>query len=428
MKKQPFTTAADLKAFSQAHHETAAMTAIRMTALQQYLDLPLAEFPKINYRRWLLDEGQPFVANNTSVVAQQPITVNVDQQGTKPATIKLSAEAQATGVVVLDFFTAQAQYPELFAKYYMTLALPKSAHQLAAYHAASVNSGVFIYVPQNVKLTEPLTLNFQQDTTTGQTYVHHVLLVAGEDSDLTILESRQSDDEQVISGNIVEELILEQGAHVHFTAIDRIQTVAYLARRAYLMKNARLDWALGLMNDGDILSDFNTDLVGEGSHTEFKAVAIATGSQSQGVTTRITNYGQHTEGNILQHGVILSDATLIFNGIGHIVRGARDSDAQQENRVLMLSRTARGDANPILLIDENDVRAGHAASVGRVDQSQMYYLMSRGLSKDVAERLVIRGFLGSVLAEIPSAEARDALKRTIERKLIDGQKHRDSAE
>jgi Fe-S cluster assembly protein SufD len=80
------------------------------------------------------------------------------------------------------------------------------------------------------------------------------------------------------------------------------------------------------------------------------------------------------------------------------------------------------------LIDENDVRAGHAASVGRVDQAQMYYLMSRGLSKDVAERLVIRGFLGSVLAEIPSTEARDALKDTIERKLIDGQKHRDSAE
>lgn len=427
MKKQPFTTESELQTFSQAHHETAAMTAIRTTAFQQYLDLPLAEFPKINYHRWPLFSGQPLVEKQP-VSSDQASTAAVDQQGTQPATIQLSAEAQAAGVVVLDFFAAQAQYPELFAKYYMSIALKKDAHRLAAYHAAAVNSGVFIYVPKNVKLAEPLTLNFQQDTTTGQTYVHHVLLIAGEDSDFTILESRQSDAAQVTSGNIVEELILEKDAHVRFTAIDRIQTVTYLARRAYLMKNARLDWALGLMNDGDILSDFNTDLVGEGSHAEFKAVAIATGQQTQGVTTRITNYGQHTEGNILQHGVILSDATLIFNGVGHIVRGARDSDAQQENRVLMLSRTARGDANPILLIDENDVRAGHAASVGRVDESQMYYLMSRGLSKDVAERLVIRGFLGSVLAEIPSTEARDALKDTIERKLIDGQKHRESAE
>lgn len=428
MKKQPFTTEANLQAFSQAHHETAAMSAIRTTAFQQYLDLPLAEFPKINYRRWPLYDGQPFIESSASNGQQEPVTAMIDQQGAQPATIQLSQEAQAAGVVALDFFKAQAQYPELFAKYYMTLALKADAHRLAAYHAAAVNSGVLIYIPKNVKLTEPLTLNFQQDTTTGQTYVHHVLLVAGENSDVTILESRQSDHKQAISANLVEEMILERDAHVHFTAIDRMQTVAYLARRAYLMKNARLDWALGLMNDGDILADFNTDLIGEGSHAEFKAVAIATGSQLQGVTTRITNYGQHTEGNILQHGVILSDATLIFNGIGHIVRGARDSDAQQENRVLMLSRAARGDANPILLIDENDVRAGHAASVGRVDQAQMYYLMSRGLSKDVAERLVIRGFLGSVLAEIPSTEARDALKDTIERKLIDGQKHRDSAE
>lgn len=88
----------------------------------------------------------------------------------------------------------------------------------------------------------------------------------------------------------------------------------------------------------------------------------------------------------------------------------------------MLSRTARGNANPLLLIDENDVQAGHAASVGRVNEQQMYYLMSRGLSKEVAQRLVIRGFLGAVLTEIPDKNVRQQLTDTIERKLIDGQK------
>jgi Fe-S cluster assembly protein SufD len=119
--------------------------------------------------------------------------------------------------------------------------------------------------------------------------------------------------------------------------------------------------------------------------------------------------------------VILEKAALIFNGIGHIVKGARGADAQQENRVLMLSRTAHGYANPILLIDENDVKAGHAASVGRVDASQMYYLMSRGLTKDVAQRLVIRGFLGAVLTAIPLPTVQQELIDTIERKLIHGQ-------
>ncbi len=87
----------------------------------------------------------------------------------------------------------------------------------------------------------------------------------------------------------------------------------------------------------------------------------------------------------------------------------------------MLSTKARGDANPILLIDDNAVTAGHAASVGRVDQDQLYYLMSRGLSKEIAERLVIRGFLGPVLTAIPSRKVQTELSDMIERKLIDGQ-------
>ncbi len=120
--------------------------------------------------------------------------------------------------------------------------------------------------------------------------------------------------------------------------------------------------------------------------------------------------------------MILARSSLIFNGIGHIIHGARGAEAQQESRVLMLSTKARGDANPILLIDDNDVVAGHAASVGRVDEQKMYYLMSRGVDKKTAERLVIRGFLGPVLSALPSKEVRKILADMIERKLVNGQK------
>ena len=134
------------------------------------------------------------------------------------------------------------------------------------------------------------------------------------------------------------------------------------------------------------------------------------------------NHNQH-RGHILQHGVILAKSSLIFNGIGHIIHGAKGADAQQESRVLMLSTKARGDANPILLIDDNDVSAGHAASVGRVNEEQLYYLMSRGLPKKLAERLVIRGFLGPSLTAVPSISVRKRLSDMIEEKLIDGQEN-----
>jgi Fe-S cluster assembly protein SufD len=119
----------------------------------------------------------------------------------------------------------------------------------------------------------------------------------------------------------------------------------------------------------------------------------------------------------LQNGVILDKGTLTFNAIGHIIKGAKNADAQQSSHVLMLSDKGRGDANPILLIDENEVTAGHAASVGQVDEEDLFYLQSRGLDEETAKRLVIRGFLGSVVSEIPVKSVQAEFIETIERKL-----------
>ena len=174
---------------------------------------------------------------------------------------------------------------------------------------------------------------------------------------------------------------------------------------------------IGIMNEGNVIADFDSDLYGDGSQANLKVVAASSGRQVQGVDTRVTNYGCHTVGHILQHGVILERGTLTFNGVGHIVKGAKGADAQQESRVLMLSDKARSDANPILLIDENDVTAGHAASIGQVDPEDMYYLMSRGIDKETAERLVIRGFLGTVITEIPVKEVRDEMIAVLDSKL-----------
>src|SRR5699024_10432085 len=110
-------------------------------------------------------------------------------------------------------------------------------------------------------------------------------------------------------------------------------------------------------------------------------------------------------------------STSIFNAIGKIINGASGANAEQESRVLMLSEKARGDANPILLIDEDDVTAGHAASVGRVDPLQLYYLMSRGITQAEAERLIINGFLAPVVNQLPIESVRKQLSALVERKL-----------
>lgn len=212
---------------------------------------------------------------------------------------------------------------------------------------------------------------------------------------------------------------MEQGAQVKFGAVDLLakDVTTYVNRRGVVGRDGRIDWALGLMNDGNTISENVTNLMGDGSYADTKTVTIGRGNQTQNFTTKVVHFGKHSEGWILKHGVQKDSATSIFNGIGKIEHGASKSNAQQSSRVLMLDEKARGDASPILLIDEDDVMAGHAASVGRVDPVQLYYLMSRGIPKREAERLVIHGFLAPVVNELPIEGVKAQLVEVIERKV-----------
>lgn len=419
-----------IEAFSAAHEEPKWFQELRQNMLQKSATLPLPRYEKIDYRRWGLEN---LVApSTTSATPDLAAQAGIDQQadntliqaGATTFKASLSPELAAQGVIFTDLWTALKEHPDLVQKYFMQQAVKPDANRLTALHTAFLNGGAFLYVPANVQVKEALTAHYLQDSTQVQTMVHHVLIVAEANSEVAYLENWHTVGTETNVANVVVEVVAGDNARVHFSAVDALagQTKAYFSRQATLGQDARVDWAIGFMNDGDVVGDFNTDLRGKGSHSEVKVVAVSTEDQQQGVNTRVTNYGEHTIGHILQHGVILETSALTFNGIGHIVKGARGSDSQQENRVLMLSTHARGNADPILLIDENDVTAGHAASVGRVDEEQMYYLMSRGISKKVAERLVIRGFLGSVITEIPAKAIRDQLTATIERKLENGQR------
>lgn len=324
--------------------------------------------------------------------------------------------------VLTDIFKAAHEYPELMQKFYMKKVIKADENKFTAYHTAFLNNGMFLYVPKNTTVEKPIEVNFVQDS--NQPLISHVLIVAEENSHFSFIQKMTSKGDNKTIANCIVEIVAQDNSEIKYAAVDELgeNVTSYLSRRAYVGQNAYVDWSIGLMNSGNTVADFDTDLYGEGAHSEIKVVDITTGRQQQGVNTRVTNYGKHSIGHINQRGVIMDRSRLIFNGIGHIIKGASGSNAEQQNRVLMMSSKAHGDANPILLIDENDVLAGHAASVGQVDQKQLYYLMSRGIDKKTAQRMVIRGFLGDVLVSIPSKMIREQLIQTIERKLTDGQK------
>lgn len=412
-----------IQEFSLQQAEPTWLTDLRLAAFGKIAELDLPVIERVKFHRWNLGDGSLAINDavgnvpDFTVLGDNPMLVQV---GSQTLLEQLPADLVEKGVVFTDFTSALEVIPDVIEKY-LGSAVAYDEHKLVAYNTAYFNSTAVLYIPDNVEIDQPVEGIFYQDATSGVAFNKRVLIIAGKNTKLNYLERFESlgDDAVKTSANIVVEVIAQAGSQIKFSAIDRLgqHLDTYLTRRATIGNDASVDWAIGLLNKGNVVADLDADLKGNGSHANLKVVGLSAGRQVQGVDTRVTNYGNNSVGHILQHGVILESGTLTFNGIGHIIRGAKGADAQQESRVLMLSDKARSDANPILLIDENEVTAGHAASIGQVDPEDMYYLMSRGLDRATAERLVIRGFLGAVITEIPVKEVRDQMIAVIEDSL-----------
>ena len=422
----------DIQSFSTQNNEPAWLTELRVQAFSDLENLPMLKPDKTKIDKWNFSSFRKHSVESEAFTSldELPETVKIIidledkrnlyiQRNNTPAYISLSAELKEQGVIFTDLLTAVREHTELVQKYFMKDGVKVDEHRLTALHAALLNGGVFLYVPKNVEVKEPIQAIFLIDNVDTSLF-NHVLIVAEDNSSVTYVENYLSAVETTDAvANIVTEIIANANSKVTYGAVDTLDKgyTTYVNRRGIAGRDARIEWALGQMNDGDTISDNTTNLLGNGSTGDTKTVVIGRGEQKQNFTTQVIHHGMRTEGRILSHGVVKDSASVIFNGIGKIEHGAAKSDAEQESRVLMLSEKARGDANPMLLIDEDDVVAGHAASVGRVDPIQLYYLMSRGISQVEAERLVIHGFLAPVVNALPIEGVKKQLVEVIERKV-----------
>lgn len=418
--------------FSKQKNEPNWMTELRLEGLDLANSIEMPKPDKTNINRWnFLDfkhgaEGEK-IASLTDVPAELKDFIDVENTPENILILRnetvaynaLSEDLQKQGVIFTDIFTALEEHEDLVKKYYFTDAVKINEHKLTALHAALMNGGAFIYVPKGVKVEAPLQAIFWQEDKEAA-LVNHVIVVAEDDAEVTYVENYISfNEEEKTVANVIAEVFAGNNAYVSFGAVDHFAagTTTYVNRRGVTGDNALIDWALGQMSEGNTVSENATHLEGNGSKTNARTVTVGTGRNVQNFTAKTVHFGLDTDGQILQRGVLTDRTTAIYNAIGQIFNGATRANAEQESRVLMLSGDARGDANPILLIDEDDVTAGHAASVGRIDEMQLYYLQSRGLTKDEAARLIIHGFLAPVVSELPIETVRNQLTQLAEGKI-----------
>jgi len=415
---------------ASSKQEPAWLSQLRAEALALASTLELPKLEKTRIDRWELGGFGAYRAAKTvenaaelpgdlaTLIGENPSPNLLVQHDSSVVYVRISPELESQGVILKSLEQAAADHPELVQQYFMQ-AVKKDENRLTALHAALWNGGLFLYVPKNVEVKDPIQAIFYSESPEA-TFAPHVLIVADTHSSVTYVDNYLS----AASGtplmhNGVLEVFAKPGSRVRVATVhdlgEHVTDLNY--RRAIIDNDARVEWIVGELSHGNGAAETYSILKGNGSTSDMKVISVGINQQKLNYTTRAVHFGKSSASDMITRAVMRDEATAIINGITKIEHGATKADGQQTERVLMLSPKARGDANPILLIDEDDVTAGHAASVGQVNPEQVYYLMSRGISKTEAERLIIYGFLYPVIEEIPLESLREQLSALVERKL-----------
>jgi Fe-S cluster assembly protein SufD len=315
---------------------------------------------------------------------------------------------------------ALRQHPEIVEPYLHAI-VPSDRTKFTAMHAAFRTGGTFVYVPSGVTVELPLQALTYLDAEGGAVFPH-TLLIVGDDAEVTFIDRYVSPDLGRAFSNAVVEIHAGNASRVRYVSLqDWGSGVTHLSvQRAVLGRDARLH-SLSVQFGGDLArSEFESILSAPGAHSEMLGLYFATGTQHYDHRTLQDHVASNCTSDLLYKGALKEASRAIYSGWVHIRPDARNSDAFQTNRNLVLSDEAKADAIPNLEIENNEVRCGHAASVGPVEEDTLFYLESRGIPRKEAERLIVFGFFQEVLDRVPLPEIREGLAGAIERELERG--------
>lgn len=324
------------------------------------------------------------------------------------------------GVAVLSLQRAVQRHEAVVQRHLMTRVAPPSTGKFAALNGALWDAGALVYVPDGVRVEEPVEVILWAEG--GRRAVFpRTLVVLGEQARLRLVEtwgSSPANEPMLVAG--VVELVAGPASHLEYAPIQRWgpQALAFTHRRAVLERDSRLEWVVAEFGARLTRGEFDTALEGPGSQSQSIMVFFAGKDQHMDFVNTMVHRGTHTDSDIVARGVLSGQARGVYGAITHIHRGARASGSWQKGNILVLSQDARADANPSVVVEESEVqRAGHAATVGKVDPEQLFYLMSRGIPERTAIRLIVEGFLQPVLERVPIASVREQVIRLVNERL-----------
>ena len=393
----------------------------RKLALYKSYTLPFPKLESMELERWSLfnvDFSTLRLENDGNVdIAEYGINSEdfaVVQKNNTIVYINIP-EKYADKVIIKDIFTAMND--DHIKDSFMSV-VDYAESKVTAVHYTLLNAGLFIDVKDNAEIEEPLQYIVISDK--EQSLFNHVTIQVGNNAKFNFIENyvnNQKEDKAPFS--LVSEVVAHEGAQINYSSITNQpgEKRGTILRRGLTYRDSLINWNVAAMDEADVYHDNTTNILGDGSEANLKIVTLGVKEQKTYFNSEVVNQGLSSKGDILQHGVLLDRSHIVFNGVGFIVKGATGSNAYQSSRMLTLSSEAKADANPMLLIDENDVMAGHGASLGRIDEEQLYYLQSRGLTRKESSRLLVHGFLSPVISELTVDKIKELVTVLIDEKI-----------
>ncbi len=346
---------------------------------------------------------------------------SLDLTKINPSTInkimfEISDKLKKSGVIITDLRDAIENHEELVKKYFGSVVTPDKKFDYLNF--AFWNNGIFIYVPESVSVDIPIRAAFL--TKDVSAIFTHNLIILEPNSSINFYEeysSNASDKQSLQSG--VTEIIVKENSHIDFVSIQEWNDNFYdfSTKKAILERDATINWIFGCFGGRVTKWNINTMLNGEGSQSRNLGVFFGTKKQHFDISTNAYHLVPHTTNNILTKGVLNDNATSVYHGLISVEKDAQKTDSYLADHILVLSENALANSIPELKIEANDVRATHGATIGKIDEEQLFYLTSRGLSRNEAELLIVKGFFEPVIQKIPMEDIRDKIQKIIEGKM-----------
>ncbi|MDF1743233.1 MAG: Fe-S cluster assembly protein SufD [Gimesia sp.] len=427
---------AAFEAFLSTRDEPEWVTQSRRDAFKSYCELLESELDPEEFRRVDLRAMRPdrFQLNASSELSQDSADGNdtgtilkgqaefaghVTHIDGQLASNDLSAELAAKGVIFGDLAVVVRDHSELIKKHFMTKAVDSETDRFSAWHAAFWTGGTVLYVPRNVSVEAPLhsLITLQAEKAAD---FSHTLIILEDGASATLLEETVSATTENLGLHVgAVELILGQEARLRYVQLQNWNQKAWhIAHQAGRVENnGFLQWTVGGI--GAKLAHIHQDVVldGRGAEAEVNGVTFSTEKQIHSFYTQQAHNAPETRSDLLYKQVLRDHSRAIWRGMILVEAEGQQTNGYQRNDSLMLSPTCRVDAIPGLEIEADDVRCTHGATAGRVDEEQIFYCMSRGMSEYEAMHMIVEGFFQTVFDRIPVEVVRETLNQAIIKKL-----------